>query len=106
MPKPRYRRRPQDPMCRKFLLTRGRTWFGLAVFSWAALAGAAARGQNAPGPDGRAPPPAPEAMNPPSLDEHPQAPYPARPLRDRVQGNLGPEAGVGRAGPAADERLT
>ena len=52
-----------------------------------------------------APPPS-EPMSAPSLDVHPEAPYPAEALRDRVEGNVGLELDVDAAGKVTGVRVT
>src|SRR5688572_27085335 len=59
----------------------------------------------APGPKS-APAPRPEQMSAPSLDVHPEAPYPAEALRDRVEGNVGLELDVDAAGKVVGVRVT
>ncbi len=45
-------------------------------------------------------------MSAPSLDVHPEAPYPAEALRDRVEGNVGLELDVDAAGKVTGVRVT
>src|SRR6187455_2515689 len=53
-----------------------------------------------------APPPAePTSIAAPSLDVHPDAPYPAQALRDRVEGNVGLELDVDAAGKVTGVRV-
>jgi TonB family protein len=56
------------------------------------------------GPD--SPAPAPEALTPPSLKVHPDAPYPAEGLQQRVEGNVGLEIDIDAAGAVVGVRVT
>jgi TonB family protein len=51
-------------------------------------------------------PAAPAALTPPSLRVHPDAPYPANALRDRLEGNVGLELDVDAAGAVVGVRVT
>ncbi|HVR60750.1 MAG TPA: TonB family protein [Polyangia bacterium] len=82
-------------------------FFVAVVALWATAAGAQTTGPAAPAPAPPAGAPAavPE-MTPPSLDEHPQAPYPAQALAAGVEGNVGLELDVDATGKVTDVRVT
>ncbi len=74
----------------------------------AAFVIAAAPVARAQEPTGGAPPAAsdPGVVTPPSLRDHPAAPYPADALRDRVEGTVGLEITVDEGGHVTDARVT
>ncbi len=70
-----------------------------------ALAGVPARAQAPAAPAASEPPP-PEAMAPPSLREHPEAPFPPAALEQRAEGNVGLELDLDAGGNVVGVRVT
>ena len=73
-----------------------RRWWFAAVLVGALVSGRAAAGEAA----------AADTTTPPSLKEHPDAPYPADALNQRVEGNVGLELDLDAAGRVAAVRVT
>src|SRR5882757_4528215 len=80
----------------------------LCLISIGTLVGVPALAQApAPAPaETPASPPAPESMTAPSLSGHPEAPYPAEALHQRVEGNVGLELDLDAGGMVVDVRVT
>ena len=87
-----------------FMGQAARLVFSAAIAFIAAVVAAPARAHDetaAPAP----PPSDAMSMSAPSLDVHPEAPYPAQALRDRVEGNVGLELDVDAAGKVTRVRV-